>query len=218
MQHIKGCHKKMPKRNLKKPIITMLTAVAIFLTLCTFNLVSASSGSIAMANAYPEDKETYLVVNHFMYQTTAVNTNTTVSVSIDNGPPIPMAFQGIRNEIVNGDAAPRDWYTWQLTVPAITNPSKHTFQFFSHYYVWQDIDNYWAEFNAYSTSRLFTIANPFSTPTTSTPTSAPSVTLTPTLMAQAQPTDNSMVLYAVIGATTAIAVISVALFMLKKRK
>jgi hypothetical protein len=163
----------MLDRNLRKPLIAMFIVVSIFLTMFAANLVSASGGSIALANAYPEDGGTYLVVDHFMYQTTAVNTNTTVSVSIDDGPLIPMAFQSIKNEMVNGDTVACDWYTWQVTIPAITNPGRHIFQFFSHYYVWQDTDHYWAEFNARSTAQSFTIAGPVSTPPTPTPTPTP---------------------------------------------
>ena len=151
----------------------MFIVVSIFLTLFSANLVSASGGSIAMANAYPEDGGTYFVVDHFIYQITSVNTNTTVSVSIDNGPLIPLAFQGIINEVVNGDTVARDWYTWQVTIPAIMNPGRHTFQFFSHYNVWQDIDHYWAEFNARSTVQSFSIVD--STPPTSTPTTTRTV-------------------------------------------
>jgi hypothetical protein len=111
-----------------------------------------------MVNYYPEDGCTYEFVDRFLEQTTAVNTNTTVSVSIDGGPLIPLAFEGVRNEAVPPDSVVRNWYTWQATVPAITRPGNHTFQFFSHYYVWQDADKYWAEFNAQSEVKSFTIA------------------------------------------------------------
>ncbi len=163
----------MLDRNLKKSMVTVFLAVSVFITLLSISLVSASEGSIAMANTYPENGGTYFVVDHFIYQVTAVNTNTTVSVSIDNGPLIPMAFQGIINEAVNGDTVTRDWYTWQVTIPAITNTGNYTFQFFSHYYVWQDKDQYWAEFNARSNTQSITIADPFSTPPTSAPTTTP---------------------------------------------
>src|SRR5208283_5958038 len=62
-----------------------------------------------------------------------------------------------------------------VTIPAITNPGRNTFQFFSHYYVWQDTDHYWAEFDLRSNVQSFTIADPFSTPPTSTPTTTPTV-------------------------------------------
>jgi hypothetical protein len=168
---------KMLKRNLEKPIIAILIVGSILLTLfaVSSNLVYASGGSIAMANSYPQEGGTYLAVDHFIYQTTAVNTNTTVSVSVDNGPLITMAFQGVRNEVVNGDSVARDWYTWQVTIPSITDSGEHTFQFFSHYYVWQDTDHYWAELNARSTAHSFTVTNPSSTSPTSTPTTAPAV-------------------------------------------
>ncbi len=167
----------MLKRNLEKTIIAILIVGSILLTLfaASSSLVSASGGSITMANSYPQEGGTYLAVDHFIYQTTAVNTNTTVSVSVDNGPLIPMAFQGIRNEVADGDTVARDWYTWEATTPAITAPGEHAFQFFSHYYVWQDTDQYWAELNACSAAQSFTITNPSSTSSTSTPTTAPAV-------------------------------------------
>jgi hypothetical protein len=161
----------MLSRNLKKLMVAVFIATSIFLTLfATANLVSANGGAIAIANTYPKDGGTYLAVDNFTYQTTAVNTNTTVSVCIDNGTLLPMSFQGIVNEAVNGDTVARDWYTWQVTISAITNPGRHTFQFFSHYYVWQDTNQYWAEFNARSTNQSFIIAGAFSTPQTSTQT------------------------------------------------
>lgn len=121
-----------------------------------------------MANYYPNDEGTYGFVDHFSMQTTEVNTNTTVSVSIDGGPLVPMAYEGIVNEIVPGDTTARNWYTWQIAIPALTAPCRHTFQFFYHYYVWQDKDQYWADFNAYSTVKSFTIALPPPTPSQST--------------------------------------------------
>lgn len=162
--------RRMFKGNLKESMIAVLIVVSIFLTLLAIstNLVFASGGSIAMANYYPDDGGTYEFIDHFLDQTTAVNTNTTVSVSIDGGPLIPMAYQGIKKEIVSNDSDARDWYTWQVTIPAITAPGRHTSQFFSHYYVWQDADQYWAEFNAYSTVHSFTISCPLPTPVQST--------------------------------------------------
>lgn len=131
-------------------------------------LVFASGGSIAIANYYPNDGETYGFIDHFMMQTTEVNTNTTVSVSIDGEPLVPMIFQGIINETVPGDTAARNWYTWQIAIPALTAPGKHTFQFYYHYYVWQDQNQYYADFNAYSPIKSFTIALPPPTPPQST--------------------------------------------------
>ena len=156
----------MFKGDLKESIIVALRVVSIFLTLfaTSTNPVFASGGSIAKLNYYPADGGTYGFINYFLEQTTAVNTNTTVSVSIDGGPPIPMTYQGIRNETVPADTVTRDWYTWQITIPAITASGRHTFQFFSHYYVWQDADQYWAEFNAYSDVHTFTIVSPLPTP------------------------------------------------------
>jgi hypothetical protein len=158
--------RKMLKSNLKESMVIVFNVVSIFLTLfaASTNPVFASGGSIAMANYFPDDEGTYEAIDHFLEQTTAVNTNTTGSVCIDGGPLIPMTYQGIRNEMVSGDTVARDWYTWQITIPAITAPGRHTFQFFSHYYVWQDADQYWAEFNSYSNVHSFTIACPLPTP------------------------------------------------------
>jgi hypothetical protein len=164
----------MRKRNLKKS--TLIVFFVIFIFFLSFavsaNLVLAGGGSIAMAKTYPEDGGTYGVIDHFSYQTTAVNANTTVSVRVDDGPLLPMAYEGIRNEIAPGDTVTRDWHTWQATTPSLTTPGRHSFQFFSHYYVWQDADHYWAEFNACSTVRSFAIDGPFSTPVQSTPPTA----------------------------------------------
>ena len=121
-----------------------------------------------MVNYYPTDGGTYGSVDHFQMQTTAVNTNTTVSVSVDGGPLLPMTYQGIINETVPGDTVVRNWYTWQIAVPALTVPGRHTFQFFYHDYVWQDKDQYWADFNGYSTVQSFTITPPRPTPSQST--------------------------------------------------
>jgi len=168
----------MLKGNLKEPVTTF-SVFLIYFALST-SLAFASGGSIAMVNYFPDDGGTYESIDHFLEQTTAVNTNTTVSVSIDGEPPTPMTYQGIRNEIAPDDTVARDWYTWQITIPAITAPGKHTFQFFSHYYVWQEVDQYWAEFDSYSEHHSFTIAcpstapNPECTPTPSqTPTPPP---------------------------------------------
>jgi hypothetical protein len=157
------------KTKLNFTIILSVVSVFLVLFVLSTSLFSASGASIAMANYYPDDGETYEFIDHFLEQTTAVNTNTTVSVSIDGGPLIPMTYQGIRNEIVPSDAVARDWYTWQITIPAITAPSRHTFQFFRHYYVWQEADQYWAEFNSYSNVQSFNIADPLATPSQSPP-------------------------------------------------
>jgi hypothetical protein len=145
----------------RKRMIIALTAAALFLAVsATLANRAFAGGFIAMANYYPEDGGTYESVDHFLTQATAINTNTTVTVSIDGELPIPMAYEGTRNEIVPGDSATRDWHTWLAAVPAVTTPGNHTFQFFSHYYVWQDADQYWAEFNAQSNVKSFTIPNP----------------------------------------------------------
>ena len=164
--------KEQPRTMLERKLkSTILTTVPIFLVLFTLStsLFSASGASIAMANYYPGDGETYEFIDHFLEQTTAVNTNTTVAVSIDEGPPIPMPYQGIKNEIASGDTVARDWYMWQITIPAITAPGKHTFQFFRHYYVWQEADKYWAEFDSYSTVQSFNITDSSATPSQSPP-------------------------------------------------
>jgi hypothetical protein len=150
--------------------IIVFAVVSIFLCFSAISAepVSASGGSIAMANYYPNDGGTYAFVDHFLMQTTAVNTNTTVSVSIDGGPLTPMTYQGVLNEMVPGDTVVRSWYTWQVAIPALTTPGRHTFQFFYHDYVWQDKDQYWADFNGYSTVQSFTIAFPLPTPSQST--------------------------------------------------
>ncbi len=161
----------MLKRRLIKSIIAVFIAVCTFLTLFVIsaNLVFAGGGSIALSNTYPSDRGTYLAVDRFLYKITAVNSNTTVSVSVDDGPQIPMTYQGVMNELVIDDTAARDWYTWQITIPVITSPGVHTFRFFSHYYVWQDADHYWAEFNACSAVQSFTIVDALSTSSQSPP-------------------------------------------------
>lgn len=165
----------MNEKKLKRPIIAIVAVISISLIIlaASCGAVSASGGSIAMANIYPQDGVTYSSIENFSYQLTAVNTNTTVSVSIDGGPLVPMIFQGITSEVVNGDTVACDWYTWQVTVPAITNSGTHTFQFFSHYYVWQDAGQYWSELNACSNVYSFTIKNNLPTQPTTTPTITP---------------------------------------------
>ena len=156
----------MLKRNLKELLIVVLNVFSVLLIYFALStsVVFASGGSIAMVNYFPNDRGTYESIDHFLEQTTAVNTNTTVSVSIDEGSLIPMTYQGIKNEMAPCDTVARDWYTWQIAISAITAPGKHTFQFFSHYYVWQEVDQYWAEFDSYSDLHSFTIACPLPTP------------------------------------------------------
>lgn len=143
----------------KSAIVKLFSGGIVFfalLALC-LNPVFASEGSIARSNYYPENGEKLQIVNNFLFQTTGVNTNTTVSVSIDGGTPIPMTYLGIRTEIVPGDTVACEWYSWQIYVPAMATPGEHTFQFFSHYYVWQSTDQYWASFNFCSNLQTFTI-------------------------------------------------------------
>jgi len=189
------------KTKLKHTITLTIVSVFLVLSALSTSLFSANGATIAMANYYPDDGGTYEFVDHFLEQTTAVNTNTTVSISIDGEPPMPMAYQGIKNEIVPGDTVARDWYTWNITVPAITTPGKHTFQFFRHYYVWQEADQYWAEFNSHSTVQTFNIGNPSATPSPSPP---------PETMKPAY-------IYAVIAASAITAFLVLATFTLRKR-
>lgn len=180
--------------------IAIIISVLLVLFVLTTSLFSASAASIAMVNYYPDDGETYDFVDHFIEQTTAVNTNTTVSVSIDGQAAIPMTCQGIKNEVVPGDTVARDWYTWNITVPTITAPGTHTFQFFKHYYVWQEADQYWAEFNSHSPLQAFTIAGASTTPSPSP-----------------QPKTNPLYIYTAIAASAIIALLLVATFTLRRR-
>ena len=173
--------RNMGERKLKARSIIVLIAVSFSIVLLTSStgFFFASGISITMVNHYPVNGETYAFVDHFLEQTTAVNTNTTVSISIDSGLLIPMTYQGIRNEIVPDDTTARDWHTWNLTISAMTEPGAHTFQFFRRYYVWQETDQYWAEFNSHSTVMSFNIAESSATPSPS-PTSTPMISPTPT--------------------------------------
>jgi hypothetical protein len=124
------------------------------------NTVSASGGSITMTNCYPINGETYQVVDHFTEQILSVNTNTTVSVSIDGEKPIPMIYKGLVSKVAAGDSVAQNWYTWENTIPPLTAPGLHSFQFLGKYYVWQETDQYWAEFNYSSNVGSFIIENP----------------------------------------------------------
>lgn len=194
----------MPKTRLRH-IALLLTATTIFLMLLvtSVSLFPVSAASIAMVNYYPDDGANYDFVDHFVEQTTAVNTNTTVSVSIDGEQPVPMIYQGIKNEIVPGDTVARDWHTWNITIPPIRTIGTHTFQFIKHYYVWQEADQYWAEFNSSSTLQTFTI-----TVLSATPSPSP------------QPeTTKSLYIFTVIAASAITAlIVSVALTMRKHNR
>ena len=223
--------RSMRVRKLKMSLIVILTAVLVFLLSVSIptNLFSANGTSIAMVNRYPVDGEIYAFVDHFLEQITAVNTNTTISISIDDEPFVPMDYQGIRNEIVTGDNVARDWHTWTLTVPAITTPGTHKFRFFKHYYVWQEADRYWAEFNVNSTVMSFTIAGSSLTPSPSpkplispiptlTGTSTPSPTLTTTATPSTPPEPINPIFTITVITGLAITVFSVFLmFTLRKR-
>ena len=195
----------------------VLVAASLILFSMSSNLFYASAVSISLVNHYPVDGETYDFVDHFVEQTTAVNTNTTVSISIDNGSLIPMVYQGIRAEKVVGDNETRSWYTWNVSTTAITESGEHTYQFFRHYYVWQEADQYWGEFNSHSKVMSFTISDstispspsPSSTPIlSSTPTIAPTeaVTSSPTVTASPSsvPATGSLVLTLIVVAASAI--------------
>ena len=193
--------------------------IVISLTLLTTltNLVSASGGSIASLYVYPSDGETYESVNQIVYQLTAVNTNTTVSVSIDGKPPILMNYQGETNEVVKGDTVARDWYVWQVTIPSIIDPGKHTLQFFSHYYVWQETDRYWAEFNASSDVKSFNIVS--STPAPSHSPSSPSSMASSIPVPSQSPSSISVILAYVFAITVSSMLVTlVALAKFKTRK
>jgi len=203
--------------------IAVLAAVSIFLCFSAASTkpVSASGGSIVMANYYPNDGGTYGFIDRFLKQTTAVNTNTTVSVSIDGGPLIPMIYQGIINETVQGDTVVRNWYTWQVAIPASAAPGKHTFQFFDHHYVWQDKGQFWADFNAYSTVKSFTIALPLPTPSQSTsnspnPHTPPSSQVSP-LERQSSLFSPMEALHTIATAVVIINIVAVATMLRKRR-
>ncbi len=85
------------KRSVAVLLITISTLMVLFAL--SGEMVSASGGSIAEANYFPNDGGTYNCIDHFLMQISAVNTNTTVSVSFDGGQPIPLTYQGITNEI-----------------------------------------------------------------------------------------------------------------------
>jgi hypothetical protein len=202
--------------------IAVLAVVSIFLCFPAISTkpVSASGGSIAMANYYPNEGGTYGFIDNFLMQTTAVNTNTTVSVSIDGGPLTPMTYRGIMNEMVLGDTVVRNWYTWQVTIPTLAAPGNHTFQIFNHYYVWQDKDQYWADFNAYSTVKSFTIALPLPTPSQST-SNSPNPHTTPSSQTSPSETQSSLfppmeALHTIATAVVIISIVAVAA-MLRKR-
>jgi hypothetical protein len=152
---------------MKKYVIRKSLLAIVFLAIffsCFFaiskNTVSASVGSITMENYYPNDGETYQVIDHFTEQILSINTNSTVSVSIDGGTPIPMIYKGLISEVAEEDLVARDWYTWETTISPLTTPGLHSFQFLGKYYVWQETDQYWAEFNYSSDIRSFIIENP----------------------------------------------------------
>jgi hypothetical protein len=151
----------MRKRVFHLSKLTSLFAIMIlaFLGAFSINMVWASEGSIAVSRGYPNNGETYQVVDHFSEQFSAVNTNTTLSVSIDGNTPIQMIYKGLVRENVSNASLALDWYAWEVTVNPILSPGVHTFQFMGHYYVWQETDQDWAEFNYYSDIHFFTISN-----------------------------------------------------------
>ncbi len=158
-------------RNAKRKIDSAVAhnfklSVILFVTVFVqVNLFFVHGGSIVSASCYPEERKIYEFVDHFTSQAMAVNTNTTVLVGIDGESPILMTDYGLRHEIASGDNAARDWFTWEIVVPAMTKPGNHTFQFFNHYYVWQQADQNWAEYSSYSNVKSFIISD--SNPTSS---------------------------------------------------
>jgi hypothetical protein len=180
--------------NRKKSSVFLLATLSILVILlgASSGIVSASSGSIANANCFPKEGETYAFIDYFTYQISAVNSNTTVSVSIDGGQPIPMTYLGLIS-----DNASNSWYTWEITIPTMSTPGNRTCQFFSHYYVWQEADKYWAEFNFASTVKTFTIDGP-----------VPDVTAQPQLT-----TDNLMPALATLIAFPALVILACALLV-----
>jgi hypothetical protein len=190
----------VPKQKLK---IAITISVFLVLLVLSTSLFPANAASISMVNHYPDDGETYDFVDHFIEQVTAVNTNTTVSVSIDGQAAIPMTYQGIKNEVVPGDTVARDWHTWNITVPPITTPGAHTFQFFKHYYVWQETDPYWAEFNSNSALQTFAIAG---------------ASTTPSLSPQPETTNHLYLLITIIASAITSLILLVALALRKRNK
>jgi hypothetical protein len=154
---------RMIKLKLKQIIFVSF----IFLALCAFSIstVNASGGSIVMLKTYPENNGVYDSVDHFLYQVTGINTNTTISVSIDGGPQIPMLYQGTKNGTSSDDTLVSEWYTWQVTNPNELPQGEHSLHFFGHCYVWQEMDHYWAEFNTSSAMETFTITSSSTTST-----------------------------------------------------
>jgi hypothetical protein len=150
----------MCRKNVVKSAILLAILIIVF-TFPSFspNMAKASGGSISMVNYYPDNGEIYGIVDHFMEQTTTENTNTTISVEIDGDSLISLAYQGVRIEKLSSDVISKEWHTWETLVPPISAPGKHTFQFISHYYVWQEADGYWAEFYSYSDVYYFFVAD-----------------------------------------------------------
>jgi hypothetical protein len=152
---------KIEKRIFRKSVTVFVLSIIFvgFFLAISINTVFASIGRIATTHCYPVDGETYQVIDHFTVQFSAVNTNTTVSVSIDGGAPIQMIYSGLISGVAAGDGLAHDWFTWETIVPAIITPGLHSFQFLSNYYVWQEIDQSWAEFNYSSNILSFMIEN-----------------------------------------------------------
>lgn len=177
----------------------VLVCILVVASAMSINLVSALEGSIAKVHYFPESETPYGSVNYFMMQTTAVNTNTTVSVSIDGEQPVPLAYQDVTHEAVAGDTSAFDWYTWQANVSDITAPGRHTVQFLSHYFVWQQADGYWAEFNAQSEVRSFLIGS-FAPDYLPSPSPSPSstTTLSPSLLLFGEATNVAVIVVGVV--------------------
>ena len=140
--------------------LKLILSIISILILSSINTGSADGGSIANVKYYPEDGGFYDSVDCFVEQVTAINSNTTVWVSIDNQLLIQLSYQGLINEYKEEENATVEWHTWKIEVDPIVSSGIHTFQFFKQYQVWQKEDNYWADFYAHSEVKTFKITEP----------------------------------------------------------
>ena len=78
---------RIEKRIFRKSVTVFVLSiiVVVFFLAISINTVFASTGRIGTTHCYPGNGETYQLIDHFTVQFSAVNTNTTVSVSIDGG-------------------------------------------------------------------------------------------------------------------------------------
>jgi hypothetical protein len=68
-----------------------------------------------------------------------------------------MTYKGVITQTTPNNTTERNWQTWQITIHPMITPGRHTYQLLSHYFVWQEADKYWAEFNAKTDIKSFTI-------------------------------------------------------------